>query len=71
MIILTTWLTILSNTITVKADLVLAVGECLDRLLLADLAFWVNNQVFNISAPTTTVDLYYERFTTSSHVEQV
>ena len=64
MIILTSWLTVISQLITVKGDLAMAVGECLDRLLLADLAFWVNHQVFNISRPASTVNLYYERFTT-------
>ena len=43
------------------ADLAARVEDCLDRLVLADRAFWVDQQVFNITRPDHLVRLYHDR----------
>merc|ERR1711953_383818 len=54
-------LDVLLQVVAVQTNLAGAVGDCLDRLLVADLAFWVDSEVFNISKPAKIVSLYYER----------
>ena len=56
-----TVMTVVSQVVAVQTNLAGAVGDCLDRLLVADLAFWVDSEVFNISKPAKIVSLYYER----------
>ena len=43
------------------ADLAARVEDCLDRLVLADRAFWVDQLVFNITRPEQLVRLYHHR----------
>ena len=35
--------------------------DCLEKLLQADLAFWVNDQGYNLSTPEKVLTLYHER----------
>ena len=57
------WLIVLYQTRLLQAtDLAGAVGDSLDRLLLADLDFWVRREVADIFSPANLSSLYHHRF---------